>query len=153
MSSWTLESCLPALLPAVGATVGKGQEDPFAGLVEQVLVAAHPARRGLEQRREQRYPYPYPIYLTPLEHEAGRPGETFVVIGKQISPHGVDFYFREPIAHRRVIASLYAGEQGWIGLVLELAWCRFSRHGWYENGGRFLSVVESPVEIERRTSA
>ena len=153
MSSLTLESSLPALLPSVGATVGKGQEDPFSGLVEQVLVAAHPSRRGLEHRREQRYPYPHPIYLTPLEPHATRPRETFVVIGKQISPHGVDFYFREPIAHRRVIASLDAGERGWIGLVLELAWCRFSRHGWYENGGRFLGVVDSPLEIERRTSA
>jgi hypothetical protein len=153
MSRLTLESYLPALLPSVGATDGKGQEDLIESAVERALGASHPSRRGSERRREQRFPYPHPIYLTPLEPAGSRPIETFVVIGKQISLHGVDFYHREPVAHRRVVASLEAGEQGWIGLLLELAWCRFSRHGWYENGGRFLAVVDSPLEIERRTSA
>ncbi len=153
MSRLTLESYLPALLPSVGATDGKGQEDQIVSVVEQALSASHPARRGSERRREQRFPYPHPIYLTPLEATDRRPIETFVVIGKQMTLHGVDFYHREPIAHRRVIASLDAGDHGWIGLLLELAWCRFSRHGWYDNGGRFLAVVDSPLEIERRTSA
>jgi hypothetical protein len=161
MSSLTLESYLPALLPSVGATDGKGQGDPIAAVVEQALTATHATRKGPERRREQRFPYPHPIYLTPLDSIARSRSdsgprtrsETFVVIGKQITLHGVDFYHREPIAHRRVIASLDAGEHGWIGLLLELAWCRFSRHGWYDNGGRFLAVVDSPLEIERRTSA
>jgi len=153
MSRLTLESYLPALLPSVGATDGKGQGDLVAALVERALSAAHPSRRAMDRRREQRFPYPHPIFLTPLETTGGRPAETISVIGKQISLYGVDFYHREPIAQRRVIASLDAGEHGWIGLILELAWCRFSRHGWYDNGGRFLAVVDSPLEIERRTSA
>ena len=37
---------------------------------------------------------------------------------------------------------------GWIGLLLELTWCRFTRHGRYDNGGRFLAVVPSPLEAD-----
>jgi len=153
MSRLTLESYLPALLPPVGATDGRGQEDPIAAALEQALSATHIIRRGTERRREQRFPYPHPIHLTPIDAPRRGPVESLVVIGKQISLHGIDFYHNEPIPHGRVIASLDAGERGWIGLLLELAWCRFSRHGWYDNGGRFLAVVDSPLEIERRTSA
>jgi hypothetical protein len=153
MSSLTLESFLPALVPSVGATDGRGQGDQIAEMVEQALSATHASRRGSERRREQRFPYPHPIYLTPLDSFNRSRTESLVVIGKQISLHGVDFYHREPIAHRRVIASLDAGEHGGIGLLLELAGCRFSRHGGDDNGGRFLAVVDSPLEIERRTSA
>jgi hypothetical protein len=152
MSALTHDSYLPVVLPSVGATDGNRREDPIASVVEQALRSARPIRKGRERRREERYPYPYPIYLTPLDAQCGR-DETIVVIGRQLSLHGVDFYHREPIPHNRVIASLDAHEQGWIGLILELTWCRFNRHGWYDNGGRFVGVVDSPLEIERRTSA
>jgi hypothetical protein len=154
MSTKALESYLPVLVPSVGATDGTRQGDSIVAALEHALLATHTIRQGAERRREQRYPYPHPIHLTPLESSGRRgPAESLVVIGKQISMHGVDFYHSEPIPHGRVIASLDAGERGWIGLLLELAWCRFSRHGWYDNGGRFLAVVDSPLEIERRTSA
>ena len=69
---------------------------------------------------------------------------TFVVIGKHLAPHGIDFYCRQPLAERRVIVSL-DGPHGWIGLMVELVWCRFNRHGCYDNGGRFIAVVRSPL--------
>jgi hypothetical protein len=25
--------------------------------------------------------------------------------------------------------------------MMDLTWCRFGRHGWYENGGRFLQIL------------
>jgi hypothetical protein len=110
------------------------------------LQAAEPARRPVERRREVRHPYPYPIHLTPLLADGTADVErTLVVIGKHLSPHGIDFYCRKPLAERRVIASLDCGREGLIGLVVELAWCRFSRHGWYDNGGRFIAVVPSPL--------
>jgi hypothetical protein len=93
-------------------------------------------------------PYPYPIYLTPLSPtEQPLLDQTVVVIGKHLSDHGLDFYHREALTYRRAIASLDAGELGWIGLLLELTWCRFTRHGWYDNGGRFVSAVRSPLEV------
>jgi hypothetical protein len=118
----------------------------IASSVSSALCAVEPGRKVIERRRESRHPYPYPVHLTPLA-TTGEPEllRTFVVIGKHLSPHGLDFYFRLPLPERRVIASLDCGRDGWIGLLLELAWCRFSRHGWYDNGGRFLAVVPSPL--------
>jgi len=120
--------------------------DRVAASVQSALWAIEPGRRAGERRRETRHPYPYPIHLTPYG-ENGRPqvDRTLVVIGKHLSPHGLDFYCRQPLAAKRVIASLDCGREGWIGLVLELSWCRFGRHGWYDNGGRFVAHVASPL--------
>jgi hypothetical protein len=125
------------------------REEPFdlvAASIQAALAAVEPSRKSSERRRESRHPYPYPVHLTPYA-ENGRPwvDRTFVVIGKHLSDHGLDFYCRQPLAAKRVIASLDCGRDGWIGLVLELAWCRFGRHGWYDNGGRFVAQVESPL--------
>jgi hypothetical protein len=123
--------------------------DAVARGVRQALAAAQQPYRGSERRREPRLPYPYPIYLTPINPSGlALVDETLIVIGKHLSEHGVDFYHREAIPHRRVIASLDAGDLGWVGLLLELTWCRFTRHGWYDNGGRFLAVVDSPLAAD-----
>jgi hypothetical protein len=132
--------------PRAGSFSARSSKDPIATSVHSALEAIEPGGRGLERRRESRQPYPYPIHLTPYGDD-GRPlsRQTFVVIGKHISASGLDFYCRQPLAERRVIASLDCGREGWVGLVLELAWCRFGRHGWYDNGGRFVAQVRSPV--------
>jgi hypothetical protein len=120
--------------------------DGIVASIESAVAAIEQVSRTLERRREARYPYPYPVPLTPLTAE-GEPDveRTFVVIGKHLAAHGIDFYCKRPLADRRVIASLDCGAAGWIGLVVELAWCRFNRHGWYDNGGRFVAVVTSPM--------
>lgn len=105
------------------------------------------ANRGFnENRLEARHPYPYPVHLTPLDAD-GRLilDDTVVVLGRHLSDHGLDFYHREPLGGRRFIASLPVGTNGWIAFVLELSWTRFSRHGWYDNGGKFLQKVASPL--------
>jgi hypothetical protein len=143
-----------ALAPVPFADAGRRQEH-ITSSVHSALSAIEPFRRPLERRREARFPYPYPIHLTPFGASGGPVVDrTFVVIGKHLAPHGIDFYCRYPLAERRVIASLDCGPQGWIGLVLELDWCRFSRHGWYDNGGRFVAVVASPLlELDHRPRA
>jgi hypothetical protein len=117
--------------------------------VQLALVSAQPHRLQNERRRETRYPYPYPIYLTPVDRD-GKPtvGPAIGVVGKHLSEHGLDFYHREPLPYRRVIASLACGSGQWVGLLMDLSWCRFCRHGWYDSGGRFLQAVASPVEID-----
>lgn len=132
-----------------------GRHDGISLSVEAALAAIEPFRRPLERRREARRPYPYPIHLTPFDSD-GHPDvdRTVVVIGKHLAPHGLDFYCGQPLAERRVIASLDCGCEGWIGLVVELEWCRFSRHGWYDNGGRFVAAVPSPLlELDNRPRA
>jgi hypothetical protein len=154
MSTCLLDTVLPALTAPPLSIDAEGQTNRIASSVHSALYAVDPSRKGIERRRDSRYPYPYPIHLTPIGAD-GQPEalRTFVVIGKHLSSRGVDFYFRLPLPERRVIASLDCGREGWIGLLLELAWCRFSRHGWYDNGGRFLAVVTSPLLALDRLSA
>ena len=156
MATSTLDSVLSALPPLAVLAGGGRRHDAVVSSVRSALDAVEKFRRPLERRREARYPYPYPIHLTPFSRD-GSPDvdRTFVVIGKHLAPHGIDFYFSQPLAERRVIASLDCGRDGWIGLIVELDWCRFSRHGWYDNGGRFIGVVPSPLSdlCERPRSA
>lgn len=136
--------------PANAATGAARRGDTIAVGVRQALAAAQSGRPGLERRREARHPYPYPVYLTPILEGVPAADRTIVVIGKHLSEHGIDFYHREPLAEKQVIASFDGGAAGWLGMLLELTWCRFSRHGWYDNGGRFVSLVRSPLEDEFR---
>ena len=45
-----------------------------------------------------------------------------------------------------LIASLESGSGQWFGFLIDVSWCRFTRHGWYESGGRFLQCAPSPLE-------
>lgn len=108
----------------------------------RILIGTQHSRPGIERRREQRFPYPYPIRLTPVTTDGTvPPAESIVVLGKHLNEHGLDFYFKEPLAYRRVIASFERNGREIMHLLLELTWCRFGGHGWYENGGRFLQVL------------
>ena len=155
MTTCTFDIPAPARLsPAFLASLGR-QDNSIIYSIQSALSAVEPAPRLIERRRESRYPYPYPVHLTPYgkdrEPDVDR---TFVVIGKHLASHGIDFYCRQPIADRRLIVSLDCGSEGWVGLVLELGWCRFNRHGWYDNGGRFIAVVPSPLlELDNRPRA
>jgi hypothetical protein len=145
---------LPVAIPQPFMADAGRRRDWIFDSILSALEAVDAAPRTLERRRETRYPYPYPIHLTPFGAD-GKPdvSRTFVVIGKHLAPHGIDFYCRQPLADRRVVASL-DGREGWIGLVVELVWCRFNRHGWYDNGGRFMAVVPSPLlELDGRPRA
>jgi len=130
-------------LPVCGARVFKEQE--IRASVQLALSSPLPSEI-CERRGGRRYPYPYPVHLTPVdETDVTKNPETIVVIGKHLSDCGLDFYYAEPIPHRRLIASMRRSDGNWIGFLLELSWCRFTQHGWYENGGRFLSLAESPL--------
>ena len=72
-------------------------------------------------------------------------GDPLVVLGKHLTNQGLDFYYQHPVSHRRVIASFECESQQRVEILMDLTWCRFSGHGWYENGGRFLSAVNVPV--------
>jgi hypothetical protein len=145
MSTTSSASWIPDLSPTAGAVVGDKQ-DPLSHNVELALAATIADRKGSERRRETRHLFPYPVHLTPLDAR-GKPllDEAITVVGKHLSNHGLDFYHREPLAWQRVIASLPRGDNRWVAFLMDLTWCRFGQHGWYDNGGRFLSVAQSPL--------
>ncbi len=123
------------------------QKDPVASCVLTALVQRGANRRVRERRNEQRFPYPHPVYLTPLGKDGPRVEDTVQVIGKHLSEHGLDFYHREPLPYRRMIASLPVNG-GWLGLVLDLKWCRFTADGLYDNGGRFVATIPSQLAAQ-----
>jgi hypothetical protein len=86
------------------------------------------------------------VYLTPLAEDSLRPEqESFIVRGKHISQGGLGFIHPQPLPQRRMIASLSLGNQDWLGVIIELTWCRFTQNGWYESGGKFIDLIESPL--------
>ena len=112
-----------------------------------LLSATYPGGRLNDRRSEPRYPYPNLVHLSPLPGESSaQQSSDIVVVGKHLSVRGLGFFHREPLAHRLMIASLDAGSDRWLGLLIDIFWCRFTRHGWYESGGKFLQVVCSPLE-------
>jgi hypothetical protein len=111
-----------------------------------LLSTLYPKQEFMERRNETRYPFPYLVHLTPVATNGNTPeGETIVVVGKHLSEQGLGFYHPKPLPYRRVIASLESNGC-WLAFLVDLKWCRFTRQGWYESGGRILESVSSPME-------
>ena len=122
-------------------------DDEVAAQVWGVLTTLYPETNVSERRRQNRYPFPYLVHLTPVGKDGITPeGETIVVVGKHLSERGLGFYHRQPLPYRRMIVSLQSGSGQWLGFLIDLNWCRFTKHGWYESGGRFLQSVLAPQE-------
>jgi hypothetical protein len=122
------------------------QDEEVRRQVWGLMSAIYPKREILEKRHENRYPFPYLIHLTPLAEDGVTPqGESMSVVGKHLSERGLGFYHPKPLPYRRMIASLECNGH-WLGFIVDLKWCRFTKQGWYESGGRFLQSVPSPIE-------
>lgn len=111
-----------------------------------LLSTLYPKVDLTERRREMRYPFPYLIHLTPVDEDGVTPcGESIVVVGKHVSQRGMGFYHPKPLPYRRMIVSLESGSSQWFAFLIDLNWCRFTKQGWYESGGRFLQTCTSPL--------
>jgi len=133
--------------PINGRALSTNVNDPrVRNRVVTLLSATYPGDRLHDRRSEPRYPYPNLVHLSPLAGEDGTQSKaSIVVVGKHLSVKGLGFFHRDPLAHRLMIASLEAGSDHWLGLLIDIFWCRFTRHGWYESGGRFLRAIDSPA--------
>lgn len=124
-----------------------GQSDEIRTQVWGLLTTLYPRNDLTERRRDNRYPFPCLIHLTPVASDGISPeGDTVVVVGKHLSEHGLGFYHQQPLPYRRMIVSLEAGKGRWLAFLIDLNWCRFTKDGWYESGGRFLQTVLSPLQ-------
>lgn len=112
-----------------------------------LLTTLYPKTDLTERRHEKRYPFPYLIHLTPVADDGvTQEGDTLVVVGKHLSERGLGFYHPKPLPYRKMIASLESASGEWLGFLIDLNWCRFTKQGWYESGGRFLQSTLSPVQ-------
>ncbi len=121
-------------------------DDDIRTQVWELLATLYPKNGLAEQRCETRYPFPYLVHLTPVAEDGCSPqGDTFVVVGKHLSERGLGFYHPQPLPYRRMIVSLETETGQWLAFLIDLSWCRFTKQGWYESGGRFLQSVLSPI--------
>lgn len=147
----------PRLQTPPGVLLGNDPRQPEAAKLAASQIRAQvwtllssfsPKGRTVERRRNQRYPYPHLIRLTPVDAldrplDAGR----LVVAGKNISEQGLCFFHLAPLTLRKAIVSLESGDGRWLSLLMDLTWCRFTHHGWYESGGFFLELVPTPPGV------
>ena len=113
----------------------------------ELLTDAYPREKMLERRRDARYPFPFPVYLTPVgEDGAALVDESIVAAGKDLSEGGLGFYHSEPLRSQRLIVSVERSDGHWLGLLLDLTRSRSILDGWYESSGRFVESVRSPLE-------
>ena len=110
--------------------------------VQLILGGTGAGQPVFERRRAKRYPFPYPIRLIPMSNDGTvLIDEAMFVLGKHLSLHGLDFYGSRPLPYRFAITCFDCGGGRRLQLLMDLTWCRFCHHGWYENGGRFLQEI------------
>jgi hypothetical protein len=135
---------------ALEAATGDSQAPPADQAIRRqvwsLLAGVYPPNKWTERRADQRFPLPQLIHLNALGTDGITPlADSIVAVGKQLSERGLGFFHPLPIPHRRMVVSLEAASNGFIGFLIDITWCRFTQYGWYESGGRFLQVLQSPV--------
>jgi hypothetical protein len=132
------------LLPEAGGA----SDDEVRTQVWSLLTTLYPRGQWSERRRDQRYPFPYLVHLTPVDADGITPaGEPVVAVGKHLSEQGLGFYHPKPLPYRRMIVSLETGSGSQVAFLIDLTWCRFTRQKWYESGGRFVQAVDPPTDV------
>ncbi len=129
-------------------------DDEAIAQVRGLLAGMFPPGTSLERRREQRFPFPRLLQLTPVGADGlQRLGPSFTAAGKQLSESGLSFFHPDPLPFRWVVAALDKGDGRWIGFLLDVDWCRFTRQGWYESGGKFIRAVPVSASPELEHAA
>jgi hypothetical protein len=144
-----LESCY--LGSVLGVSVPVDHEARLQ--VRSLLAGVYPPGAATERRREQRYPFPKLFVLSPADADGQRrAGASITAAGKHLSETGLSFFHPDPIPYRWMIASLPKIDGHWIGFLVDLDWCRFTRQGWYESGGRLVRMATPYSDIGRSKS-
>jgi hypothetical protein len=139
-------STLLGYFQSVNAEAELPLDDEVRQQVWSILAGLYPSGKAAERRIDQRFPYPHLLYLTPVgDNGLSVVGDSVVVVGKHLSERGIGFFYQKPLTHRRMIASLELPESRWAGFLIDITWCRFTLHGWYDSGGRFIQAVSSPI--------
>jgi hypothetical protein len=130
-----LETALPSAVNDTGV----------GGVVHSLIAQSKSDSHRPQRRRDERIPYPNLLEAVPVATDgAVLTEESMTVVGKHLSERGLDFYCQEPIPYRRMIIRLEGPDDQHVWMLIDLTWCRFNRLGWYDNGGRFLQVVDGP---------
>jgi hypothetical protein len=115
--------------------------------IEALLTRLHPTVER-ERRHDDRVAIPVLFRLTPFDSDR-QPleQESSIVVGKNISRRGVSFYHEKPITHRRALIELADPSAGNFVAEIDVSWCRFTKPGWYESGGRLIRSVTPAADL------
>jgi len=144
----SMSATMTTALPGASGLLRRG-ENGLRQAVETILATFLPQTRTrrTQYQREPRYPFPFLLQLTPVQDETTTSqGTPICVVGKNLSSRGIGFYHQQPIPFRKAIVTIEDGSGRQTSFLVELSWCRFTRQGWYDSGGRFLSVISPPSE-------
>lgn len=123
-------------------TVTENSDRAVVEIVERVLKLMEPPRHVSDRRRDHRTAFPHLLTLTPIEdHSLAVTGQAVTVVGKHLAARGLDFYHTQPLTFKRAIVTFESDLDLDTHFVVNLAWCRFLRPGWYDSGGRFTHIV------------
>jgi hypothetical protein len=108
----------------------------------QELVARMRPEVTVERRHGERLAVPLLFRLTPLNsHREPVHDDAITVVGKDISSRGLSFYHEQPLTYRLAIVSLNRPDFGPFAAEIDVNWCRFTKPGWYESGGRLVRTM------------
>jgi hypothetical protein len=121
--------------------------------IETLLSRLHPVVER-ERRQDDRIAIPVLLRLTPYDDNQ-RPldEEASIVVGKNISRRGVSFYHQQPITHRRALIEVADPVAGTFAAEVDINWCRFTKPGWYESGGRLIRSASPKSELSTTTES
>ena len=129
-------------------------EDEIRTEVRCLIGRIYPGGDFIDRRSERRYPYPYLVRLIPVDSDGTvLQDEAVVAVGKHLSDRGIGLYHPKPLPYRQMIVVLEASDGEGTAFVVDLGWCRFTRQGWYESGGKFLDVLSSVPDSYEKQSA
>jgi hypothetical protein len=138
-------------LVANSTTAAKTTRTTLSIQIEALLSRLHPVVER-ERRHDDRVAIPVLFRLTPFDADR-EPlvQEASIVVGKNISRRGVSFYHEKPITHRRALIELADPSVGSFVAEIDITWCRFTKPGWYESGGRLIRSA-GPITDSSTTS-
>lgn len=119
------------------------QEEVRQG-VWRLLSNLYPVASPMNRRGQQRYPFACLTNIQPVAEDSLTPtGEPIVAATKNISEAGISFFHAANLPYRRVVLTFEYDDLATISFLVDVSWCRFTRHGWYESGGRLLQILKT----------
>jgi len=138
---------LPTPQPDLFGEQTRGIDSEAWPQILEQLTAICPRKDQDERRRDNRYPFPCLMYLTPVGEDGSTPnGKSTLAAGKDLSEGGLGFYHPMPLPPGRMIVSLQMNDGHWLGFLVELSRSRPIPEGWYQSSGRFVEPAVSPME-------
>jgi hypothetical protein len=132
------------------SSMGRPDRAAFARQIDLLLARLHPPVT-FERRRDVRVAIPVLFRLTPLDADRHPiESQAVTVVGKDISRRGMSFFHERPLPYRRALITAEEPALEGFAAEIDVTWCRFTKPGWYESGGRLLAAMSPSPPADGR---